>query len=243
MSEARKLSRRAAWSEKLADEVIRGVAWKIHSGELSAGDALPSRADLVAEFVTSDGVVEQALNELIAEGLAERGPDGALRVAAPDVVEGFAIKRVDASTLDDVVAIVELRIGVECESAALAATRRSEADMDAIRAAAQVFEREAERTSLARDDFEFHLAIGRASGNSYIHDLIEHLGPMLIPRMRAAIAPVLREGSDAVLQVARDEHQAIVDAIEQQDAHAARKAMRRHLTRTLDLVRGMNADR
>lgn len=239
MAIAGQLSRRALWMRKLSDEVARGIAEKIRSGALTTGMPLPDRTSLTAEFVTSDGVVDRAVETLVDNGLVIRESDGVLRISGfPAREEGFAVPHSDQATLDDVIAILELRIGIECEAAALAAQRRTEEQMEAIRAALAHFEDPVTgETTPGRADFIFHRTIGEASGNRYFQDLVEYLGPLFIPRMRVAFLAGERAEGDANLGHARAEHRDIVAAIERQDPEGARQAMRRHLDRTLALMR------
>jgi DNA-binding FadR family transcriptional regulator len=237
MAEKRYLSRRALWLNRLSEEVARRISDRISSGELKTGDALPGREALEAEFVTSGSVIDHAIETLLAEDLVERDPDGVLRVSPPRRHDMPEFPQPEDATRADVVAILELRVGVEAEAAALAAERRTEAQLAAIRKAQEAFEAAgAAGSGVAQADFEFHLTISEASGNPYLRDLTEHLGPLLIPRARM---PLQRSGSgeDTALADARAEHQAIVEAIAASDADSARRAMRRHLTRTIALVR------
>jgi DNA-binding FadR family transcriptional regulator len=237
MSETGYVSRRVLWLNRLSDEVVRGISAKIRSGELAPGAELPSRQALMSDFVTSDGVIEMALGKLATAGLVARSDDGALRVAAaPATAEAFEFPEAGEATSADIVAILELRIGVESQAAALAAERRSEAQLAAIAAAMDSFADAASTGSRpGQADYAIHLAIADASGNRYIRDLTDHLGPLLIPRMRMDLSTE-GQGREA-LEDAMREHRAILDAIAARDPDAARRAMRQHLTRSLDMVR------
>jgi GntR family transcriptional repressor for pyruvate dehydrogenase complex len=238
MSESGYLSRRALWQHRLSDEVVRGVVDNIRSGVLEPGSSLPPREELMAEFVTMGSVVDQAIAKLIADGTVSRDPDGALRISAVGSPEGFEVPSVDKATLADVIAMLELRIGIEGEAAALAADRRTDDQMAAIHDAARRYEEAASRRSkLAQADYGFHLSVSGASGNHYFHELTDHLGPLFIPRMRAGLSPERYGDMDANLQVSIAEHGAVAEAIAARDGAQARAAMRRHLERSLNLMR------
>lgn len=234
---ARGLSRRALWMQKLADEVARGVVARINTGALAPGAALPDRAALAAEFVTSEGVIERALDDLRERGIVAEDGEAHYRVAAdPPRGHGFELPSDFGAARADIVAILELRMGVEQVSAALAAERRSDAGLDRIRAAAaQHAEAGAHGEGVAQADFRFHRAIAEASGNPYILELLEYLGPLLIPRMRSAPSadPTARARS---LDAARAEHDRIVAAIAARDGDGARVAMREHLARIVSSI-------
>ncbi len=147
---------------------------------------------------------------------------------------GFAISPEQYNTLRDVIAVLELRIGVETEAAALAAQRRTEDNLARLRQAlaALVAGVEAGQDTVAAD-FQFHLEVARATQNSHFADLISTLGSMIIPRARL-VEPAGEGGGanperQAYLRRVNAEHESIFDAISAQDSEAARAAMRTHL--------------
>lgn len=238
MADKRYLSRRALWLNRLSEEVERRISDRISSGELKTGDALPSREALAAEFVTSRSVIDHGVEALLAEDLVRRDSNGLLRVSPPRRQDMLEFPNPAEATRADVLAILELRVGVEAEAAALAAERRTAPQLAAIRNAQQAFGA-ASGSEASQADFGFHLAIAEASGNPYLRDLTEYLGPLLIPRMRVPLKPG-GSGEDTHLADARTEHEAIVEEIAATDADAARRAMRRHLARTIALVRSLD---
>jgi GntR family transcriptional repressor for pyruvate dehydrogenase complex len=124
--------------------------------------------------------------------------------------------------------VLELRIGVETEAAAIAAQRRTEANLQQMRLALDAVSAavDAGRDAVA-PDFQFHLEVARATQNSHFADLMSTLGSAIIPRSRLA-----GEISDAHLTYLRRvnaEHENILEAIASGDSDAARAAMRTHL--------------
>lgn len=234
-------SRRMLWQNKLAEEVLRGLLSRIRDGALAPGAPLPSREALAGEYVTTTTVIDRALERLAEMRVAAPDPDGSWHVTGfPGREEGFALPTGPEATRADIIAVLELRVPVECEAAALAAARRSEAQLQAIRDAAEAFAGTAPEGAPAQADFRFHVAIAEAAGNPYFRDLVEYIGPLLIPRMRVQLTPDAA-GRDENLARSRTEHAAIVDAIAAGDAAAARTAMSAHLARTLDMMRALPA--
>ena len=134
------------------------------------------------------------------------------------------------ATIRDVLEILELRISLETESAALAATRRSLTHLGAMRRALDEFSACVDREEDAvRPDYEFHRQVAIASGNRYLADLMGELGPAHIPRTRINTAQFQREEGPDYLRRVNREHEDIFAAIERSDPEAARAAMRTHL--------------
>jgi DNA-binding FadR family transcriptional regulator len=127
--------------------------------------------------------------------------------------------------------VIEVRMGLEIESAGLAALRRSAAQDAAIHEAFFEFDRllrSGEATG--RRDFEFHRAIAAATNNPFYVEVLDALG------MRAIPCDITSPwGTDSILsrqyqEGLQVEHLAILRAISAGDADAARAAMRHHLT-------------
>jgi DNA-binding FadR family transcriptional regulator len=129
-----------------------------------------------------------------------------------------------------VIAVLELRIGIETEAASLAAQRRNAANLRQMRSALDAVAAAVEEgRDAVGPDFQFHLEIARATQNTHFADLMASLGTMIIPRARLAGAQALDDAQRQYLRRVNAEHESIFDAIRSQDGDAARAAMRTHL--------------
>jgi GntR family transcriptional regulator, transcriptional repressor for pyruvate dehydrogenase complex len=221
----------------LAFELVDALGDRIRDGRLATGDKLPTETALMGEFGVSRTVVREAISKLQAAGLVEtRHGIGTFAVGLGDA-SAFRIDPQQLATLRDVIAVLELRIGLETEAAAIASQRRTAQNLVAMREALNMFSDAVEegRDAVAAD-FQFHLEISRATQNPHFASLMGTLGSMSIPRARLSPAS---EGSDAGAAEAQDlrhylrrvnaEHESIFDAITNADAEGARAAMRTHL--------------
>jgi GntR family transcriptional repressor for pyruvate dehydrogenase complex len=151
--------------------------------------------------------------------------------------EPLGLKRHTINTASDVLSILELRIAVEPEAAALAAVRRTERNLQAMTAVMDAFVKEIRVGRPAvNPDFEFHLEIARAARNAYFLEIFTALGPKSIPRARYQIderGPQRQE----YLQRINNEHEDIYSAILRGDAEAARAAVRNHLGNSRERMR------
>ncbi|MBU2289199.1 MAG: FCD domain-containing protein, partial [Gammaproteobacteria bacterium] len=137
----------------------------------------------------------------------------------------------------DVLAVLELRISLETESAGLAAIRHTAAQLTEMREALDDFERNvASAGDTVAPDFRFHLAIAQATGNPYFADIMGHLGTTIIPRTRIAAIRDHDPRGEYLIRVNR-EHEEIYAAIARRDAESARAAMRIHLTNSRERLR------
>ena len=214
----------------LALELVSSLGERIRDGRLKVGDKMPTEAAIMAEFDVSRTVVREALSKLQASGLVDtRHGIGTFVLGLGDDA-GFKISREQYGTLQDVVAVLELRIGLETEAAALAAQRRTEANLEAMRKALDALSYALEHGSDAvAADFLFHQEVARATQNDHFADLMTTLGSRIIPRARLEPAQVMTDERREYLRRVNGEHESIFDAISAQDSEGARAAMRTHL--------------
>jgi DNA-binding FadR family transcriptional regulator len=227
----------------LALELVESIGDRIRDGRIAPGDKLPTEAAIMGEFGVSRTVVREALSKLQASGLVEtRHGIGTFVVGLGDAAP-FRIAPEQFATLRDVIAVLELRIGVESEAAGLAAQRRTAQSLLDMRAALDAFSGaiEAGRDAVGAD-FQFHLEVARATQNEHFAELMSTLGSMIIPRARLdapeSPSPERRE----YLRRVNSEHESIYDAIANQDSEAARAAMRTHLANSRERRRRANAE-
>ena len=223
----------------LAHGLVDSLGQRIRDGRLPAGAKLPTEAEIMDEFGVSRTVVREALSKLQAGGLVEtRHGVGTFVAAGAGEASNFRIAPEQVATIREVVAVLELRIGLEAEAAALAAARRTEANVQAMREAIAAFGQAiAGDTDAVASDMQLHLEIARATQNQHFAELMNYLGTMLIPRARVNTARVAGEGRREYLQRVHTEHESIVDAIASRDPDAARAAMRTHLSNSRERLR------
>jgi DNA-binding FadR family transcriptional regulator len=221
----------------LSEKVVAQIAGFIEDGTFSPGQKLPPEAEIVRQQGVSRTVVREAISRLQAMGL----------VVTRHGIGSFVREDVDKSSLTvgigpsgvahDLLAILELRIGLETEAAALAAQRRTQTDLDALERA---LDNLAQETAAGGDgiepDYEFHLALTRAAHNRYFFSILTSLGPGAIPRSRCRIDEREFELSQYLSRV-HTEHEDILSAIRRSDPDAARAAVRNHLSNGRERMR------
>jgi GntR family transcriptional repressor for pyruvate dehydrogenase complex len=220
----------------LAQLVVSQLSEHIQKGAMKPGDKLPTETEIMVEQGVSRSVVREAISRMQAAGLVETRHGIGTFVLAPPAVMG--IDPATVMTVRDVIALLELRIGLETEAAGLAAARRSEAQLQEVRAALAALQEGARRgEDTVELDQRFHLAIAQASGNQYFHAILQHLGANIIPRARINSARLTHADPVAYMEQVGREHEQIVDAIARGDAESARAAMRLHIGNSRERLR------
>ncbi len=222
----------------LAQELVTVLTEQIRDGLLKRGDKLPTESAIMQEHGVSRTVVREAISRLQAAGQVEtRHGIGTFVLDTPSP-SGFRIDPATVVTLRDVLAILELRISLEVESAGLAAQRRSPEQLATMRAALDALnDSVAHASDAVASDFAFHLEIALSTGNRYFTDIMTHLGTSIIPRTRLNSARLAHDDQQHYMNRLSREHEEIYEAIARQDSDAARAAMRLHLTNSRERLR------
>jgi len=224
----------------LAHALVDDLGEKIRNQQLRPGDKLPTESAIMQVYGVSRTVVREALSKLQAAGLVETHHGVGTFVLQPSqsrTAGMFRLEGSDIATTVDVLAVLELRISLETETAGLAALRRTDEQLKGLREALDEFEANvAAGGDTVKPDLRFHLLIAQATGNPYFADIMGHLGASLIPRTRVrAIRNHDRRG-EYLVHVNR-EHEEIFAAIARRDPDSARAAMRIHLTNSRERLR------
>lgn len=219
----------------LTDQVSSAMTARIAAGAFAPGSRLPTEQALSSEFGVSRTVVREAISRLKSEGLVETRQGSGAFVAQNRLGMPFRIDPVSLDSFEATIEILELRLAVESEAAALAAERASAAQLEAIgRALAAVraaFERGDDGVE---EDLMFHRAIAEATNNSKYVDLTEFLERYVRHQIQITGGRTARASRMAETQ---SEHQRIFDAIGARDGDAARACAREHFRKGIERIR------
>lgn len=207
--------------ESVAEQIIA----LIRNNTFTEGSRLPAEAELASMFQLGRSSVREAIKSLQMVGIltssAGRGTfvsDNAL-IAIANADLGDLI--MDESSLSE---LIEIRCILEPAAAALAAKRRTEADILEMQKALQSMHDTDDKAKLLLDGHKFHSALLAASKNRAIIQFHDSISLQLLK---------MRERDFLTREVyLRDvsAHKKILDAIIAQDATQAKKHMLDHLT-------------
>jgi DNA-binding FadR family transcriptional regulator len=224
-------------ANSLAQAVVTHISRMIEDGRIKPGEKIPSEAEIIAELGVSRSVVREAVSHLQAAGMVETF-QGKGTFAMAGTPQRMGLDPDSVETMHDVLAVLELRIMLEAESAGLAASRATEAQLAQVQAALENF-MECCRAGgeTAEADTSFHLAIAQASNNRYLFDTLNHLGRHFLPRTRLLTAKLSRDAPSVFIERVMREHEDIFNAIARHDPESARAAMRTHLSNSRERLR------
>ncbi|NDD02463.1 MAG: FadR family transcriptional regulator, partial [Betaproteobacteria bacterium] len=126
-------------SKSLTLHLVEKMSTQIRSGQLKAGDKLPTEAAIMQTHGVSRTVVREAISRMQASKLLETRHGIGTFVLPQDSAPSFSISSHQLSTLREVIALLEFRISIETEAAALAAQRRNSDNLKELHLAMSAF--------------------------------------------------------------------------------------------------------
>ncbi len=212
------------------EEIKDQLMGMILDGRFKVGDKLPSTKEMSESFGVGRSTTREALSALKAMGLIEIRQGGGCRVIRNAPAEA-AVPELDSLRLNrsTLLELLEARQSLEVSNAAIAAVKRTDADMAEFEALMHAMEQtvgqelEGERT-----DVLFHLTLAKATHNSIMVRLFESI----VGQLEAAIRDIRRVEIYSNQRVAEQlyrEHSAIYEAVRLRDPERAAQTMKRHL--------------
>ncbi len=215
-------------ARKLYQGVTTAIAEAIAEGRYLPGQKLPSERELTETYNVSRATIREAMIALAIRGLVEARHNAGVfvaAVAAPPAPE----PDLDIGAFE----LTEARKLIEGEAAALAAKCITDEEVAALYALLddmkRDFERDVENDSADRD---FHFKIVRATRNAALCFVVETLWDL---RYKAPLTrEIFRRARSVGISAFVDDHRAVVDALRDRNAAAARTAMQAHLTNVME---------
>jgi DNA-binding FadR family transcriptional regulator len=203
--------------------IVRELGLRILSGDLQPGDRLPNESELIALYQVSRPVLREAVRVLVAKGLVlSRQRSGSVvrprnewHLLDPDVLY-WMIQTKPAP--DFVNTLMTVRRVFEPAVAALAARAATAEQLEGIAEAFSGMAAAGDKDELLEPDLAFHRRIAEATNN----DLLAYIGNMLSLALRESIKLSSQLDNTHALSLPR--HKAILTALQNRDALAARQA-------------------
>jgi GntR family transcriptional repressor for pyruvate dehydrogenase complex len=217
---------------RLSDQVAQQLAEQIHAGCLEPGEKLPPEARLVEQFQVSRTVLREAVSRLKSLGLVASRQGSGVYVSASPRYAPLNFDARHSESREAVVQMAEVRRALEAEAAGLAAQRRSAADVKRLKQAVQALDRAVKAGGDGvEQDLQFHRVIAEASHNPFLIGTLDYLAQFMRGAIGVTRANEARR-ADFAAQV-REEHAAMVLAIEAADVAKARSAASRHMNNAI----------
>jgi DNA-binding FadR family transcriptional regulator len=217
-------------AEDLNEMAARRIAEAIGLGLLEVGDRLPPEAELADRFGIAPMTLREALSLLRDAGYIDtrrgRGGGTFIRSVHPRPRTGAERLRLEELSLADVRDIADAREAVEGAAAALAAQRASSEHIGELQKLVETMADTTDFDAFRRVDSRFHITLSVSGGSRRLTEMVTRIQAEL--RGILAFSPHPAEG----LGFTNGQHRAILAAVVNGDAEAARASMVSHIRDT-----------
>ena len=215
---------------KAYEQVADQLRELILSGELARGDRLPNENALARDFGVSRATIREALRVLAAQSLVRtaKGAGGGSYVTSPslDHISAFLHAGINLMTESSGVTLDELleaRALLEVPAARLAAARRSEQDVEAIRASIPGHPLRLPVQDEFAANTDFHSSVLGACGNTLLVIACQPIFTVLATNLvRGSLPRTFRLAIN-------EQHREIAALVESGDGDGSGEAMQAHL--------------
>ncbi|WP_084536353.1 FadR/GntR family transcriptional regulator [Azospirillum halopraeferens] len=219
-------------TRRVSDWVAERILDRIGHGDLEPGQRLPGERQLAEQLNVSRVSVRAALQKLKTQGFLTAVQGGGTRVVSSAGAMDAALTEMVRVKLENLYDLVEIRMALETWAARRAAERASADQLDAIGRIVSLMDRPGRNRT--DDDFDFHLAIGRAAGSPVYLHILSTIREILGQMVEFHHSPVFAEGrEDTMLR----HHRAIYEALSRRAPDDAAEAIRTHLGWVLERYR------
>lgn len=214
--------------KRISDQVFDQLRELIFRGDYQPGQKIMTERELANALNVSRNSVREAINKLVTLRFLEQRQGQGTYVRSMDEAVKIPLATVMATQDASLIDLLEMRMGIECTAAALAAQRANAEDIEAIQAAIGEMERDTASGGLGTEgDLAFHMAIASATKNPMQIYIMKNVSNFLHVGIRENLLH-LYEDPDNIVEILR-QHKAICQSIRGGDADAAFNAMKNHI--------------
>ena len=215
--------------KRVSSLVFEQIRELIYKGTFKPGQQIPPERELAASMEVSRTSVRNALDKLIKLGLLWQSQGQGTFVGSPENRYGnplAAAMATDEATFFD---LLEVRMGLECNAARLAAQRATEADLRAMRKSLEEMEEDLDGNNMISTpaDTAFHMAVTFSTKNPVLIHLTRNFYDFLFVGIKKNLAH-MTETRTAYTDLL-EQHREILRHIKDREPEKAYEAMRRHL--------------
>lgn len=219
----------------VSEEIFNILHKKIISGELNAGDKLPSQDKLADQYSVSRNTIREAINRLMVMGLVS-SRQGIGTVVEP-ISAGSYMSSLSSHLMLHPITVrdfLEARVAIEQMTVRLAAIRATPVERDRLKEIVgqmDTYYREGDIAAFSEWSSRFHIELARMCGNSVLLKFLETIWDFL----RNFISEMSKIPNS--MEKSMKYHNDIYQAVAAGDGNRAQEAMRRHL---LNIIQRIN---
>ncbi len=214
--------------KRISDQVFDQLRDLIFRGKIKPGERLMPEREMAEAMNVSRATIRTAVQRLADMGLiTQRQGQGTFVRSHDDNLQNPLAKAIEAQGIS-LETLLEVRLGLECNAAALAARRADENDISALTLSFKEMEKEQAYGRLgSQADSTFHMAIAYASKNPLHIMIMRDFYDYLFHGIRENLESLYQEREN--IHIILKQHEKILSAIQKREPEAAFNAMKDHI--------------
>ena len=232
-----KISLKPIKPKRVSDQVFDQLRELIFRGEFKPGEQITPERELADAMNVSRTSIRDAISKLAVTGLLEQRQGQGTFVRTPDNTErhplAVAMETQDASLED----LLEVRRGLECNAASLAASRSVESDLLFLEKSIAEMKKAVDSGRLGTEaDVSFHMAISYATKNPLQVYVMRNFYDYLFVGIKENLAHLYQDPAN--IEKIIQQHTEILQTIRDHNPQEAYNAMKRHIDFVLNFFKG-----
>ena len=214
--------------KRISDQVFDQLRELIFRGEFKAGEKILTERELAEAFGVSRTSVRDAINKLVVMGLLNQKQGQGTFVRSPESKEKSLLATMVESQDASITDLLEVRMGLECNAAAMAASRAVEKDFQFMEKSIEEMQKEVKSGRLGTEaDVSFHMAIAYATNNPLQVFIMKNFYDFLFTGIKVNLEGLYKipGNIDTILE----QHTLIYQTIREGNPEAAYRAMKQHI--------------
>ncbi len=226
--------------KRVSSQVFEQIRELIYRGVFRPGQQIPPERELAASMEVSRTSVRNAIEKLVKIGLLLQIQGQGTFVDSPENRGGNPLSvmmAADEATYSDV---LEVRMGLECNAASLAAQRATPADLRAMQKSLEEMENDLATTDMisTSSDTAFHMAVTFSTKNPVLIHLTRNFYDFLFVGIKKNLTHMM--DTQAAYNDVLGHHRAVYQHIKNREPKKAHDAMHRHILYVQDFFKNRN---
>jgi GntR family transcriptional repressor for pyruvate dehydrogenase complex len=223
--------------KRISDQVFDQLRELIFRGEFKAGEKILTERELAEAFGVSRTSVRDAINKLVVMGLLDQKQGQGTFVRSPESQEKSLLATMVESQGASISDLLEVRMGLECNAAAMAASRAVEKDFQFMEKSIEEMQKEVKSGRLGSEaDASFHMAIAYATNNPLQVFIMKNFYDFLFTGIKVNLEGLYKVPGN--IDTILEQHTLIYQAIRKGNPGAAHRAMKQHIDFVYEFFEG-----
>jgi len=222
--------------KRISDQVFEQLRELVFRGQLKPGEQLMPERELAVALDVSRTSVREAINKLVVMGLLEQKQGQGTFVRIPETRERNPLAAAMETQGASLQGLLEVRMGLECNAAAMAARRAQDSDILFLQQSLEEMREEVCSGRLGTEaDVSFHMAVSYATKNPVQVYIMRGFYDFLFYGIKENLFHLYEQPEQ--IESILSQHTLIFKAIRDHDPERAMKAMQQHITYVVEFFR------